>query len=83
MNRDNRQLGTEGDWNGDGVFSSTDFVFAFQAGGYESGPREGGLQVVPEPATSVLIAFGTLVLGLTRKRMTGVLKDKPPKSAEP
>jgi hypothetical protein len=57
----------EGDWNGDKVFNSSDFVTAFGAGGYEKGPREGGLQVVPEPSSVILMTLG-LLLGIRRKR---------------
>ena len=58
----------EGDWNGDGVFNSSDFVTAFSGGGYEMGPRDGGLQTVPEPAAGLLALFGFLaLLGVRRK----------------
>lgn len=59
---------SEGDWNGDGVFNSGDFVAAFTGGGYEGGPREGGLQVVPEPSSMALFVFGFLTLVVGRKR---------------
>lgn len=55
---------SEGDWNGDGLFNSSDFVAAFTGAGYENGPRDGGLQVVPEPSAIALILFG--ILGLSR-----------------
>jgi hypothetical protein len=58
---------TEGDWNGDGVFSSSDFVAAFTGGGYENGPRDGGLQVVPEPS-SLLMLVGASLLLLRKRR---------------
>ncbi|MCA9214310.1 MAG: PEP-CTERM sorting domain-containing protein [Planctomycetales bacterium] len=57
----------EGDWNGDGVFSSGDFVAAFGGAGYEKGPRDGGLQVVPEPTSSLLIISGLLAFALRRR----------------
>ena len=51
---------SEGDWNGDGAFTSGDFVAAFSGGGYENGPRDGGLQVVPEPSSCLLVVLGIL-----------------------
>ncbi len=42
---------SEGDWNGDGVFNSDDFITAFQDGGYEQGPRT-DVAAVPEPTTA-------------------------------
>ena len=58
----------QGDWDGNQRFTSGDFVFAFQAGGYEGGPRDGGLQVVPEPSACVLMILGTAILILRRRR---------------
>ncbi len=55
----------DGDWNGDGNFSSSDFVTAFSSGGYETGPRP---EVVPEPATATLALFGCLIVGVLRRR---------------
>lgn len=57
----------EGDWNGDKLFNSSDFVTAFSAGGYEEGPREGGLQVVPEPTCAVLLTVGLLCVFRRRR----------------
>lgn len=57
----------EGDWNGDGKFNSSDFVAAFGGGGYELGPREGGLMVVPEPS-SVLLLFGIGAVAMATRR---------------
>lgn len=53
----------EGDWDGDQLFTTGDFVTAFQGSGYEQGPREGGLQTVPEPSMSgmLLIAIGIMI----------------------
>lgn len=59
----------EGDWNGDGVFGSADFVAAFVGAGYENGPRDGGLMVVPEPSTSLLVLVG--LAGLLVRRRSG------------
>lgn len=39
-----------GDWNADGVFTSADFLAAFQDGGFLEGPRP---QAVPEPSSLV------------------------------
>ena len=39
---------SEGDWNGDGIFDSSDMVTAFADGGYEKGPRTDAV-AVPEP----------------------------------
>ncbi|MCA9216188.1 MAG: PEP-CTERM sorting domain-containing protein, partial [Planctomycetales bacterium] len=58
----------EGDWNGDGIFGSGDFVTAFAGGGYEGGPREGGLQTVPEPSSIVLLVCGLLGLVARNRR---------------
>ena len=58
----------EGDWNGDGAFNSSDFVAAFSGGGYEKGPRDGGLQVVPEPSSVVLLVGLAGLLTLRRRR---------------
>ena len=57
-----------GDWNGDGVFSSSDFVTAFSGSGYENGPRDGGLQIVPEPSGVLLLV--TALCGLSFSRRT-------------
>ena len=43
----------QGDWNGDGLFNSDDFVIAFQDGGYEQGPRP-DVAVVPEPGVDAI-----------------------------
>ncbi|MCA9216647.1 MAG: PEP-CTERM sorting domain-containing protein [Planctomycetales bacterium] len=59
----------QGDWSGDGQFNSSDFVTAFAGGGYEIGTKPGGLQVVPEPSSLVLLAFGAFaLLGQRRTR---------------
>ena len=58
----------EGDWNGDQLFSSNDFVAAFADGGYEAGQRPGAVSVVPEPGGVLLALVGLLGLaGLTRR----------------
>jgi hypothetical protein len=50
-----------GDWNGDAEFDSGDFVTAFQAGGFELGPRA-AVQSVPEPGAAVLLVCGILAM---------------------
>ncbi|MEZ6119683.1 MAG: hypothetical protein R3C28_24380 [Pirellulaceae bacterium] len=54
-----------GDWNGDGRFSTSDFVTAFEAGGFEQGPR-GGVAAVPEPTGNA----GVRCIGNGRRRGT-------------
>ena len=48
----------EGDWNGDGVFNSGDFVVAFTDGGFEQGPRVAA--TVPEPS-GIVLAFVSIL----------------------
>lgn len=50
----------EGDWNGDMVFDSGDFVAAFTGGGYELGPRLASI-AVPEPTSRLFMLTGLLV----------------------
>jgi hypothetical protein len=59
---------SEGDWNGDKKFDSADFVAAFIGAGYEIGPKEGGLMVVPEPSSIVLIGIGLMAFAGRRRR---------------
>ena len=56
---------SEGDWNGDKEATSSDFVFAFQDGGYEEGPRL-AVTAVPEPSGLELLAI--CLLGALRRR---------------
>ena len=57
----------QGDWNGDLLFTSGDFVAAFTSGGYELGAR-GAVSAVQEPAGLDLLLVGALaVLGLRRR----------------
>ena len=51
----------EGNWNGDGVFDSSDMVRAFVDGGYEKGPRMDAA-AVPEPMSGS-VAHGGLDRG--------------------
>ena len=57
-----------GDWDGDGLFNSSDFVIAFQDGGFEMGARNAAANVVPEPSSVLLLAFGLLIGALMRRR---------------
>ena len=53
---------SEGDWNGDGIFNSSDMVTAFVDGGYEQGepgPRP-EVAAVPEPNAALLLILGVL-----------------------
>ena len=56
----------EGDWNGDSVFNSTDFIIAFQDGGYEQGPRTDAA-AVPEPAAWLLWLLAAAWLPVVRR----------------
>jgi hypothetical protein len=49
----------QGDWNGDGDFTTRDFVIAFTDGGYEHGPRN-GTHAVPEPSSLLLLLVGLI-----------------------
>ncbi len=51
----------EGDWNGDLEFDSSDFLKAFQVGAFEQGPRPAA-QNVPEPASLVILLWGSLLV---------------------
>ena len=57
---------SEGDWNGDGVFTSADFIIAFQDGGYEQGPRPDAA-AVPEPAAWTLLVIGLSLWSFGRR----------------
>jgi hypothetical protein len=58
---------SEGDWNADGAFNSTDLVDALADGGYEAGPRAPAAAAVPEPSGLLLVA-GLLPLLWMRTR---------------
>ena len=58
---------SQGDWNADGVFESSDFVSALQGGGYEIGARA-AVAAVPEPSAAILLALGLLGMARLRKR---------------
>ena len=51
---------SEGDWNGDGIFDSSDMVTAFADGGYEQGLRPDAV-AVPEPDSAFLSLLVLLV----------------------
>ncbi len=63
---DGNSTWADGDWNGDMDFNSSDLVVAFADGGYEQGAFVGGM--VPEPASTMLLLLGSLVIGLGRRR---------------
>ena len=50
---------SEGDWNGDGVFDTGDFVTALTDGGYELGPKH-DVAPVPEPTSTLLFVIGLI-----------------------
>ena len=58
----------QGDWDGNQLFTSADFVAAFADGGYEAGPRA-AVSAVPEPGSIVLALLGlTGLWGFARRR---------------
>jgi hypothetical protein len=56
----------QGDWDGNGDFTTSDFVFALAGGGYEQGPRA-AVAAVPEPASIALLACGLLACAGRRR----------------
>jgi hypothetical protein len=56
-----------GDFNGDGRTNSGDLVAALSDGGYEVGPRA-AVAAVPEPTSSLLLLFGSLLWCVLRRR---------------
>ena len=59
----------EGDFDGNKLFDTSDFVAAFQDGGYENGPRAATLAAVPEPASLTMFLLSALGLaGFARRR---------------
>ncbi|MCA9170416.1 MAG: PEP-CTERM sorting domain-containing protein [Planctomycetales bacterium] len=56
-----------GDWDGDGLFSTADLVTALMDGGYEQGPRA-AVAAVPEPASVIMLALGSLGLLIRRRQ---------------
>lgn len=63
---------SSGDWDGDGDFNTSDFLMAFQGGGFEAGVRSALAAdkpaVVPEPASTCLLAIGLGSLAAFRER---------------
>ncbi len=58
----------EGDWDGDMLFDSSDFVAAFGDGGFELGPVP-GVAAVPEPSSLVLALLSVFgLVGVNRRR---------------
>jgi hypothetical protein len=53
---------SEGDWNGDLRFGTSELVAAFEDGGCEQGPRA-ATKAVPEPNGLMLVLAGILFLG--------------------
>ena len=66
----------EGDWSGDQVFDSGDFVAAFADGGYEAGPRPAAVRAIPEP-NSLMLSLLSLV-GLTLMTARTAIGDQAP-----
>ncbi len=49
-----------GDWDGDKDFAASDFIYVFERGGYNAGPRERG-EVVPEPSSGLIMLLGVFL----------------------
>ena len=64
---------TQGDWNWDGHFTSSDLVAALETGNYEAGPYAHpndeilAAHAVPEPTMLMLFALGALGLLAQRR----------------
>ena len=58
---------SEGDWKGDGVFDSSDMVAAFADGGYEQGLKTAA-NVVPEPASAIVLLASLVIIATHRRR---------------
>ena len=70
----NNSTWAEGDWDGDGDFTSKDLLAAFVDGGFDQGRRDSIMKrvepVVPEPSSLAMIAFAVSAnIGLWRSRM--------------
>ena len=68
MKPDESASWAEGDWNGDGIFDSSDMVTAFADGGYEKGPRA-DVAAVPEPTSVLLLMAGLIGVAVCRLRL--------------
>jgi formylglycine-generating enzyme required for sulfatase activity len=55
-----------GDWDGNREFTSRDFVFVLQKGGYEAGQRAAA--PIPEPSAACIMGLGWTLLVLWRRR---------------
>ena len=57
----------QGDFDGDGDFTTTDLVTAFRDGAYENGTRA-AISAVPEPSCAVLLIASLLTFTGARRR---------------
>ncbi|MCA9148697.1 MAG: PEP-CTERM sorting domain-containing protein [Planctomycetales bacterium] len=64
---DNNSTWSTGDWNGDGEFTTSDLVVAFQDGGYEQGPRS-AVSSVPESSGMLSLLIGGMLSLFARSR---------------
>ncbi len=70
--QDSEAKWSEGDWNADGRFGTSDLVVAFEDGGYEQGPRP-EMNAVPEPTSfAVLVAALIGIASVSRSRRSRV-----------
>ena len=58
----------EGDWDGSGMFDSSDMVAAFADGGYEKGPQPPAV-AVPEPTSGILLLGSLIFIATCRRRI--------------
>ncbi|MEZ6115113.1 MAG: hypothetical protein R3C28_00850 [Pirellulaceae bacterium] len=58
---------SDGDWNGDGEFTSSDLVLAFAAGGYETSATSSAT-FVPEPNAIGMLVGMLMLLRLPKRR---------------
>ena len=65
----NPLAGAEGDWNGDGRFSSGDLVVAFQDGGFEKEPKNAAAAVPESQGLHGILIIALSVAMFRRRRM--------------